>query len=383
MKVLTFKSSIFVCLFLFANLSFANTTPTFDAIEFLIKKEFNKKINKSFPTTADGKLELSNRFGKIDLKTWNKNEVKIDVEITVFASSEGDAQDVFDRIDIDFSNATGYVQAETVISSNKNKSWNWWGSSSSGKFEIDYVVYMPATNKLNLEIQHGKAFITDVKGHVNADATHSDINFKNIDNDLNLEVAHGNSSVDKVNKLNAKIRHGSFNLGEATAANLESRHSNVNIGKIGKMKFNAAHGNVSIGTANNLDMEVVHGNIKIGTVNTIDVINKYSNLIINSLTQKIECETAFGDVKLKSVSQQFTGIRFEGQHSDMSVQLEGDTPFSMDVAGEHSSVNYPSGMKIKHHEKKNYSINVRGHHGNASAPLIYARVTHGGLNVNY
>ena len=76
-------------------------------------QEFTKTIKKEFDITRDGTTNIKNKYGKVDIKTWDKNRVKIDVRIVVNARSEKSAQEVFDRIDIGFSN--GYPFRQTLF----------------------------------------------------------------------------------------------------------------------------------------------------------------------------------------------------------------------------------------------------------------------------
>src|ERR1700759_4662905 len=57
-------------------------------------------INKSYPVTADDKLEIENQFGNVVISTWDKNEITVDIEISARANSEEKAQDIMNRIDV-------------------------------------------------------------------------------------------------------------------------------------------------------------------------------------------------------------------------------------------------------------------------------------------
>ena len=71
-------------------------TPT----EQVKKTEFTKNINKEFNISANGDVSLANKYGKVDLKTWSQNKVKIDITITVDARNQSNADDIFERIKI-------------------------------------------------------------------------------------------------------------------------------------------------------------------------------------------------------------------------------------------------------------------------------------------
>ena len=45
------------------------------------KHEKSKSISKSFDVNSDATLSISNRYGDINVTTWNQNKIEIDVKI--------------------------------------------------------------------------------------------------------------------------------------------------------------------------------------------------------------------------------------------------------------------------------------------------------------
>ena len=85
----------------------------------ITKKQFTKTIEESFPISKDGVVAIANKYGNIDMHTWDKNEVKFKVNIIVNATSESVAKDVFERIEVSFNNSNSRVEAVTEIESKK------------------------------------------------------------------------------------------------------------------------------------------------------------------------------------------------------------------------------------------------------------------------
>ena len=127
---LTYK--IAILLFLFTSgvgLQAKTTSEKPITQEQVWKTEFKKNINEEFNISADGDVSLTNKYGKVDLKTWSQNKVKIDVTITVDARNQSDANDIFERIKIQFDNGADFVKAETSIPSlrqqlQRSESWS-------------------------------------------------------------------------------------------------------------------------------------------------------------------------------------------------------------------------------------------------------------------
>ncbi|MDV7393243.1 hypothetical protein RZS08_17860, partial [Arthrospira platensis SPKY1] len=79
------------------------------------KAEYTKTIKREFPITPDGLTQFITKYGKLDLKTWDQDKVKVNVVIRVQARSEEEARNVFDRIRIDFTSSSNLVKAETIV----------------------------------------------------------------------------------------------------------------------------------------------------------------------------------------------------------------------------------------------------------------------------
>ncbi|MFX6031712.1 hypothetical protein ABTE99_19250, partial [Acinetobacter baumannii] len=67
------------------------------------------KLNKSFNKTVSlgsQQVVLNNKFGSMDIETWDKKEVKVEAIINVGAQNNETAQEMLDRISIDELNTT-------------------------------------------------------------------------------------------------------------------------------------------------------------------------------------------------------------------------------------------------------------------------------------
>jgi hypothetical protein len=46
------------------------------------KHEKSKSISKSFDVNSDATLKISNKYGDVNVTSWNQNRIEIDVKIT-------------------------------------------------------------------------------------------------------------------------------------------------------------------------------------------------------------------------------------------------------------------------------------------------------------
>lgn len=166
-----------------------------------------RTISKSYTVTSSDKLHIENSFGNVVISTWDKNEIKVDIEIGVKASSEQKAQEMMDEIEVRDSKDGGNISFKTEIGdinergNNKKHNRNEDHPNRDGdnegerKFYIDYKVYMPAVNPLEIENSFGKTTVPDLKGEVNLTSKFGSLTTGKLDNVDEIDVEFGTASL--------------------------------------------------------------------------------------------------------------------------------------------------------------------------------------------
>ena len=91
------------------------------------KYEKSKSIKKEYTVNSNALLKINNRYGNIDVSSWDKNEVVIMVKITVSGDDEAKVIKRLSMIDVDFAASRNEVSAKTVIEKTSSN-WGWsWG----------------------------------------------------------------------------------------------------------------------------------------------------------------------------------------------------------------------------------------------------------------
>ena len=378
MNQLVFKGLLFLlCLGSVSASSLANNTP-----DPYLRKEFKKTIQKVFDITANGTVDIEHIFGKANINTWDQNKVKIDVKITVNAKTQASADEVFDRIKIKLSGQPNRVQATTEVES-QSKGWNWWGDGkNSSKFDIDYEVYLPKTNRLFLEIKHGEAFVAELANQGKVESHHSNIRMDGFLGDLELEVAHGSAMLVKAKDIKVDARHSNLRIKEGNIIELDSRHSNVKIDQAASFDGESAHDNFELGKVKALKGEFKHSNVDVDKVENLMMEARYSEVDVEMVAKRAKCSFAFGGLNIDLLSRDFDELYFEGEHADIRVEVEEGASYELDAYVEHCSMNYPRDLNVSYEKEKTTEKTLKGVLGNSgSEKLIKVRIEHGRMKV--
>ena len=174
-------------------------------------KEFSKVIYNEFNISAFGTTNLINKYGRMDVHTWEGNTVKIKVTILADADNQQKADETFNKINIVFYNDANFVKAETTISEGSN--WKMWNNDRND-YSINYDVYYPRGNFLDLSNRYGDANIGYTKGAVKINVKYGNINTENIDNDIECLLAYGNANIAKVGNMKGEMSYSNIELAE-------------------------------------------------------------------------------------------------------------------------------------------------------------------------
>ena len=194
-----------------------------------------KNYSKSYPLDANDRVRLSNQYGKITVNTWDRHEIKVDIQIKAEARNDDDAQKLIDGVQISDSKSGDQVSFKTNIDHDGNDGFwslfNFGGKNKKQKLTINYVVYMPAKTDLNVEVSYGSIALPDLDGKVRVSSSYGSTSIQSLSNPANeiegsygsikigsmnggrVDFSYGSVDIDEVNNVKADLSYGSFKLG--------------------------------------------------------------------------------------------------------------------------------------------------------------------------
>ncbi|MBS1599835.1 MAG: hypothetical protein JST75_16535 [Bacteroidetes bacterium] len=240
-----------------------------------------RTISKSYTVTSSDKLSIENSFGNVVVATWDKNEIKVDIEIGVRASSDQKAQEMMDEIEVRDSRNGNTIAFKTDIGdinergNNRKRNRNEDHPNRDGdndgerKFYIDYKVYMPAVNPLNIENSFGKTTVPDLTGEVNLTSKFGSLTTGKLDNVDEIDVEFGTASL-------GPVHNGEITFKFNGKSHIASVSGNVKI----KSEFS---GNVQFDVDNNIE--------------ELSIYESYSTIkmqVTKALSANFDVHTSFG-----------------------------------------------------------------------------------------
>jgi len=367
-------STILICT-LFVSPTFSNTGNC-----ELAKTEYKKEINKAFDVNLTDKLSLENKYGKVDIKTWNEPRVTIDVTIKVNARKESDAQEVFDRIKIEMDQGSNVVTARTEIEDKKSwSSWLWGGSSSD--FEINYLVHMPVAHHLNLSNKYGHSYVESFEGDGDLTIKYGDLYAGNIGGNLDLYLGYGNAEMGSTKDARCEVKYSKIKLKECQEVKMEIKYSKFYLESATTLKLTSGYDDLNLGNVGRLDAYSKYSDLELANVAHCDVEAKYTDIRIDHLDKTGEFELGYGGLSIDYVRQDFTEIDITAKYADIKLHPDPNSSYSFSADVNYASVKYPEHFQIQKDIHHNNSHEVSGYQKSESGGKIKVSSSYGSVRV--
>ena len=189
-----------------------------------------KTFTKSFAVDKNDKINLANEYGAMTIKTWDKNEIKVDAEIKAYAGSDAAAQKLLDGTTISASKAGDLISFVTDIDIDNN----WSSGSKKREVKVFMTVYMPATNALKASQEYGNLVMGDYSGPTSLVVEYGSLTTGDLKSSNNvIRVEYGKATIKSVNQ--AKITHeygGGTTIGSAGSLNINAEYTDITIGSV-------------------------------------------------------------------------------------------------------------------------------------------------------
>lgn len=357
MKKLEFKSGMFfiISLFLISSTIYADE----------VTKEFHKEYTAGAKT-----LDINNKYGDVVIESWNKDQIVIDVKVTVEMSNREKAQSYMDKIDVQFSEDANVIAAKTVLQDNFN--FSGWGDSR--RFRIDYNIKMPVGTDLILANKYGNTDIDELHGL------------------MDLNIKYGNLTAGKLTRGNVKplsalnIAYGKGTIEETGWLNLTERYvGSMDISKSQAILLDSKYSKISLGETSSIVGESKYDNIKIENIKNLVLENGYTEVNIGELTKKLTYNGSYGSFTIERIPAGFESIDVETHYMGVKLGIEEGANYKLEAKVSYGGLKYNED-NFKNHRRivENNSSEVSGTVGKEENPTATVNVlsSYGSVRLN-
>ncbi|MDY0779708.1 hypothetical protein [Tenacibaculum sp. IB213877] len=352
------SSNILYLLLLFPFFAFSNP---------IKKHEKSKTLKKEYSVNKNATLFIDNKYGDINVTTWNENKIEITVKITVSGNDLNRVENKLDAIDVDFEATKNLVEARTRIENNRSN-WSWWGNNNNVNFKINYFVNMPKTNNADFNNKYGGIELGILEGKANINCDYGKIEIEKLLNNSNtIELDYcSNSEIQYLKSGSINADYSKLEIIEADEIKSNLDYTTLTIEKVNNFSFNSDYGNITVDEATN-----VTGN------------SDYAGMRFGTIKKNLKIDTDYGGIKVKNLAKNFENVTINTSYASVKIETPTNNNFNFTVSLSYAEFGYPEHQvqmfkSIKKSTKKYYEGTFGNGNSNSN---ISIKSSYGGVSI--
>lgn len=283
------KKSLFSLTVLFFYLLILGFSPSMS----MAKEKFEEKFEKTVALAKDGKVFLQNISGDIDVKTWDRGEVKIDaIKISKHSSMEK-AKEYAGLVKIEVTEEGGILRIVTKYPKNGPRKMS---------VSVDFKLMIPSMATADINSVSGDLTLANIGGAAKAETVSGDVTLEKVAGTLKGKTVSGDVTA----------------LGAAKGVYCKSVSGNVKVDDV-------------VGDA---ELYTVSGTIKAGSVKgSITAENTSGDVKLIDVTDAkvIKAKTLSGDVDYVGVIYSDGSYNFKSHSGDVTLTVPSDAAFDLEA----------------------------------------------------
>lgn len=318
--------------------------------------KFEKTLQHSFATDINTLLEINNKYGNITLNNWEKNEISVDISISVLTDSDEKAQEYMQAFDVKILNDSSKISITSIIDNNKlDRSFQ----KGKSNFQINYVINHPVYQKVILNNTYGDISIGEISGKTNIKLVHGKLKATNFAFDdtkpvSKIQVDYGKATIEKCSWGEFDLNYSTLEIQKSTAVIIKSKYSNVIIDEILVLIAN-----------------VQYDNYKIKQCNRMTITGNYTHISSDIINNELSLNVTYGGCTIKQIAAGFENINITSKYTDITAPIADGSCYQINVNVDYGSLKYsPKANVDKHISAIGTSVTgFIGCKGNASAKV--------------
>ena len=314
------------------------------------RQDFERKFSQTYDVNGSGSVRLDNRYGEINVETWTQNKVQIDVRVKVTASSQDKANEVFDRVTIDFTGGGNRATATTSIGNSTGGtsffgrllSGDWsWNDSSSNDYKIYYSVKMPAATTLETVAKYCDVRLPALSGDNTTTVGYGDLVAGKLTGSNTVEISYGSIRAEELGKMSSlRQRYSEATIRKADRLKYDGRYSELTLNSANVVTLDVGYEEVDIERAQKITINGNYNDVEIGTVDVFEFDGSYTGYSIDKVNTSITGETNYGDVDVDELGGGFSKVYIRTRYADVSLGMPIGRGYDVDISTRYGDIGF-------------------------------------------
>ena len=326
---------LYLALFVFTALSAQNNSET---------RSFIKTVAVGKETT----LELSNKYGTIQITPWNKDSAYIRAEVKAFAKDRSKIGKMFDGITVNISDTKDLVRAQTEFTSNINTLFESFKGmtnkiiSYDSHIEINYYINIPEYLNLKIENKFGDVYMEDNSG------------------ELKISISNGSFKAHSLGKKSSiTLVFCDAKINSIVSGNIDASFSEVSIGESEDLSINSISSKYDIKKAGMITGESKRDKFFIENIGSLRANAYFTDYKINNIRKELDLTTRYGTIDADLIEKGFESVNINSGYCDISLDFDPGSSYNIDIRHTNTFLVLPdknakTEQKAMNEDKKEY-----------------------------
>ncbi len=334
-----------------------------------------KEISKQFKVSSGTQIEFTNKYGKIDVKTWTKDSVAFQINIRVEAKKLSKLEEAISDMDFDITHNDHYVIVRTIVEKNKStigKEISRFKESllkSDGNIQVDYAVWMPEENALKIENKFGDIYLEDLYGSVDINLSNGNLKANDFYGETNLNLSFSDGNINSLQQGSIECNFGEIFIRNAGVLRILSKSSDFDINE-----------------ADKLEVESRRDKFRIRQINVLENKSSFSTFRIGDLDDRLTFRSEYGGIDVEKTADDFSTMLIESKSSDINLYFNTETSFGFSFTLNDVETSYFDMLRTTSEEiidDKGKEIRTKGYIGEKENPTEKLKIiaSSGKLNI--
>lgn len=310
-----------------------------------------KTIKKEYTVNSNALLKVNNSYGNINVVTYSGTQVTIEVKIKTNGNDLEKVQKKLDEIDVEFSANSDQVTAKTIFNKEKSKSWWNWGSNNNVNMEINYIIKLPITNKVDISNDYGSINLDKLEGRAVLSCDYGKITTKELMADYNYIAFDytNNSYFEYIKSGKIVADYSGFTVAKAKSLEITADYTKSTVEVVEDVTYTCDYGSVNIGKANN-----VKGN------------GDYLTLRLGDIYKNVEIKADYGSIKIDNMTANAGSIFIESDYVGITIGYSPSYHFNFDINLDYASLREADGFEFNKKRVESTEKYYQGYYGSSN-----------------
>lgn len=294
-------------LFMFTSVSAQNDTES---------RNYIRTLAISNETT----LEITNKYGTIQITPWNKDSAYIRAEVRAYAKDRSKLGKMFEGISVNITDSKYLVTARTEFTSNINTLFESFKGMTSkiisydSRIEINYFISIPEYMNLKIENKYGDVYMENNTG------------------EFRISISNGSFKANSLGKNSSvKMAFCDAKINSIVSGNIDASFSEISIGETEDLSLNSISSKYDIKKAGLIRGESKRDKFFIESIGSLQGNSYFTDYTLNNIRKELNLTTRYGSVSTDLIEKDFESVNINSSYTDVSLKFDQGSAYNLEI----------------------------------------------------